>query len=79
MVPCNGHIRMDKILQDDKDLTRYFQQVLLLREDDCTRHVAFFLLLTVPLADVKFFFICHVKFLNKVCVLVAIWQLPKLI
>ena len=30
--PAYGHLRMDKNLQDDKDLTRYFQQVLQLRD-----------------------------------------------
>ena len=56
--PAYGHLRENKNLDIDKDLTRYFKQVLLLRddwkvmEDDRTRHVALFLLLTVPLAIV---------------------------
>ena len=31
--PAYGHLREDKNLDSDKDLTRYFQQVLLLRDD----------------------------------------------
>ena len=27
-----GHLRIDKNLEEDKDLTRYFQQVLILRD-----------------------------------------------
>ena len=56
--PAYGHLRENKNLDIDKDLTRYFKQVLLLRddwkvmEDDRTRHVALFLLLTVLLAIV---------------------------
>ena len=30
--PAYGHLRTDKNLEDDKDLTRYFQQVLQLRD-----------------------------------------------
>ena len=30
--PAYGHLRIDKNLEEDKDLTRYFQQVLLLRD-----------------------------------------------
>lgn len=30
--PAYGHLRIDKNLQDDKDLTKYFQQVLQLRD-----------------------------------------------
>ena len=30
--PAYGHLRQEKNLEDDKDLTRYFQQVLQLRD-----------------------------------------------
>jgi hypothetical protein len=30
--PAYGHLRIDKNLEEEKDLTRYFQQVLILRD-----------------------------------------------